>query len=71
MVEGFTRDLRTFPKVLRETLIYDQGNEMARHEELEKRTQLRVYFSDTHRPWQRPTKEHESVAQQFDLLMRG
>jgi IS30 family transposase len=31
---------------------------MARHEELEKRTQLRVYFADPHSPWQRPTNEN-------------
>jgi len=31
---------------------------MARHEELEKRTQLRVYFADPHSPWQRPINEN-------------
>ena len=31
---------------------------MARHEELEKRTHLRVYFADPHSPWQRPTNEN-------------
>jgi IS30 family transposase len=50
---------RTLPKALRKTLTYyDQGKEMARHEELEKRTQLRVYFADPHSPWQRPTNEN-------------
>ena len=58
VLEGFTRRLRTLPKALRKTLTYDQGKEMARHEELEKRTQLRVYFADPHSPWQRPTNEN-------------
>ena len=58
VLEGFTRRLRTLPKALRNTLTYDQGREMARHEELEKRTHLRVYFSDPHSPWQRPTNEN-------------
>ena len=31
---------------------------MARHEELEERTHLMVYFADPHSPWQRPTNEN-------------
>ena len=58
VLEGFTRRLRTLPKALRKTLTYDQGKEMARHEELEKRVHLRVYFADPHSPWQRPTNEN-------------
>ena len=58
VLEGFSRRLRTLPKALRKTLTYDQGREMARHEELEKRTQLMVYFADPHSPWQRPTNEN-------------
>ncbi len=58
VLEGFTRRLRTLPRALRKTLTYDQGREMARHEELEKRTHLRVYFADPHSPWQRPTNEN-------------
>ncbi|SHF02562.1 Integrase core domain-containing protein [Ferrithrix thermotolerans DSM 19514] len=58
VLEGFTRRLSTLPKALRKTLTYDQGNEMARHEELEKRVHLRVYFADPHSPWQRPTNEN-------------
>ena len=58
VLEGFSRRLRTLPKALRKTLTYDQGREMARHEELEKRTHLMVYFADPHSPWQRPTNEN-------------
>ena len=58
VLEGFTRRLRTLPKALRKTLTYDQGREMARHEELEKCTHLMVYFADPHSPWQRPTNEN-------------
>jgi len=57
-LEGFTRRLRTLPKVMRKTLTYDQGKKMARHEELEKRVHQRVYFADPHSPWQRPTNEN-------------
>ncbi len=48
---------RTLPKAIRQTLTYDQGREMARHQELEKRVGIRVFFADPHSPWQRPTNE--------------
>ncbi|WP_291510911.1 IS30 family transposase, partial [Acidithiobacillus sp.] len=52
-----TRRLRTLPEVLRKTLTYDQGKEMARRDALEKRVYLRVHFADPHCSWQRPTNE--------------
>ena len=58
ILEGFTRRLRTLPKAFRQTLTYDQGREMARHQELERRTGIRVFFADPHSPWQRPTNEN-------------
>ena len=58
ILESFTRRLRTLPKSFRQTLTYDQGREMARHQELERNTGIRVYFADPHSPWQRPTNEN-------------
>jgi transposase, IS30 family len=58
VLDGFTRRMRTLPADLRQTLTYDQGREMARHQELAKRLHLRVYFADPHSPWQRPTSEN-------------
>ena len=58
VLEGFTRRLRTLPPSLRLTLTYDQGKEMAHHQELANRLHLRVYFADPHSPWQRPTNEN-------------
>jgi IS30 family transposase len=58
VLAGFTRRLRTLPASLRKTLTYDQGKEMARHQELAERLHLRVYFADPHSPWQRPTNEN-------------
>lgn len=57
-LEGFTRRLRTLPAGVRKTLTYDQGKEMARHQELAQRLKIRVYFADPHSPWQRPTNEN-------------
>jgi IS30 family transposase len=58
VLQGFTRRLRTLPPSVRKTLTYDQGKEMARHQELAERLHLRVYFADPHSPWQRPSNEN-------------
>jgi IS30 family transposase len=57
-LEGFTRKLRRIPPCVRKTLTYDQGKEMARHEELARRLRIQVYFADPHSPWQRPSNEN-------------
>lgn len=38
---------------LRQTLTYDQGKEMAKHQELARATGMRVYFRDSHSPWRK------------------
>ncbi len=57
-LDGFSRKLRRIPASLRKTLTYDQGKEMARHEELARRVHIQVYFADPHSPWQRPSNEN-------------
>ena len=57
-LEGFTRRMRTLPAGVRKTLTYDQGREMARHQDLAQRLNIRVYFADPHSPWQRPSNEN-------------
>jgi IS30 family transposase len=58
LVESFTRQMRKVPAVLRESLIYDRGSEMARHEELAKRLNLTIWFADPYSPWQRGSNEN-------------
>jgi IS30 family transposase len=58
VLEGFTRRMRTLPAAVRKTLTYDQGREMAHHQELARRLNIRVYFADPHSPWQRPSNEN-------------
>ena len=47
------------PPHLRRTLTWDQGKEMARHQEIASTlATTRVYFCDPHSPWQRPSNEN-------------
>ena len=57
-LSGFEKGLNRVPRSMRSTLTYDQGKEMARHEELAKRLKIKVYFCDPHSPWQRPSNEN-------------
>jgi len=55
---GFARKLKRVPAMLRKTLTYDRGKEMAEHKRLAARLSIAVYFADPHSPWQRGTNEN-------------
>ena len=57
-LRGFSRALKRVPKTMLKSLTYDQGKEMARHEDLARRLKIKVYFCDPHSPWQRPSNEN-------------
>jgi transposase, IS30 family len=57
-LDGFTKAFAKVPKMMRRSLAYDQGKEMARHKELSGRLGMPVYFCDPHSPWQRPSNEN-------------
>jgi len=46
------------PTELRRPLTWDQGTEMARHEDLAAAVGIGVFFAEPHSPWQRPSNEH-------------
>lgn len=46
------------PAILRKTLAWDQGSEMANHVAIAAAAELDIYFCDPHSPWQRGTNEN-------------
>ena len=44
--QGFTKKLRHVPAMLRKTLTYDRGKEMAEHEQLAQQLAIQIFFAD-------------------------
>ena len=57
-LEGFTRQMKRLPAVLRQSMTYDRGSEMACHPELARRLKIDIWFCDPHAPWQRGSNEN-------------
>lgn len=55
---AIARAMATLPKQLKKSLTWDQGTEMAQHEQLSVDTGLEVFFCDPQSPWQRGTNEN-------------
>ena len=56
--QGFIKKLRHVPALLRKTLTYDRGKEMAEHAQLAQRLATQIFFADPYSPWQRGTNEN-------------
>lgn len=58
LAEAITAKIPEIPEILRLSLTWDQGREMALHTQITEATGLPIYFCDPHTPWQRGTSEN-------------
>ncbi len=56
--DAIAASITTLPRQLRRSLTWDQGAEMAQHDQLREDTNLDIYFCYPQAPWQRGTNEN-------------
>lgn len=57
-LEGFGRQMGKLPALMRQSMTYDRGSEMACYAQLAERLKLDIWFADPYAPWQRGSNEN-------------
>ncbi|MBS1731865.1 MAG: IS30 family transposase, partial [Bacteroidetes bacterium] len=55
---AFEKKFKALPLLMKKSLTYDNGTEMAQHKLFTKNTKVQVYFTHPYSPWERPTNEN-------------
>lgn len=55
---AFQKKFNTLPSLMKKSMTYDNGVEMAQHKLFTKNTKVNVYFTHPYSPWERPTNEN-------------
>lgn len=58
VADAISERILTLPAMLRGSLTWDRGTEMAGHASITLATDMKVYFCDPHAPWQRGSNEN-------------
>lgn len=58
VMDGVFAQVSGLPDLMRRSLTWDQGSEMARHASLTVAARMPVYFAHAHSPWERGTNEN-------------
>ena len=58
VISALIENARNLPQELYQSLTWDRGKEMADHKRFTVATDIKVYFCDPHRPWQRGSNEN-------------
>jgi len=55
---AFEKKFNALPSLMKKSMTYDNGVEMAQHKLFTKNTKVQVYFTHPYSPWERPTNEN-------------
>ncbi len=58
VISALSEQMGKLPKLLKQSLTWDRGTELAAHAEFSIATNMDVYFCDPSSPWQRGTNEN-------------
>lgn len=55
---AFEKKFKALPELMKKSMTYDNGVEMAQHKLFTKNTKVQVFFTHPYSPWERPTNEN-------------